>query len=109
MRINDKLFTPELVKELLNKEVTLQMKVAATGQAKGGDLIFLNSAADFRSEENFTVVLNKDAQASLSKAGIPLPRTHFEGKAIRVVGTLSTYNGRPQIVVSAAEKIQVVK
>jgi alkaline phosphatase D len=109
VRINDKLFTPDVVKEMLNKEVTLQMKVAATGQAKSGDLVFLNSAADFRSDDNFTIVLNKDAQDSLSKAGIASPRTHFEGKAIRVVGTLSMYNGRPQIIVSAAEKIQVVK
>ena len=103
VRINDKLFTPDLLKELLNKEVTLQMKVAATGQNKSGDLIFLNSSADFRSDENFTVVLNKDAQSSLNKAGITLPRTHFEGKTIRVVGTLSMFNGRPQIIVSAAE------
>jgi DNA/RNA endonuclease YhcR with UshA esterase domain len=94
---------------MLNKEVTLQMKVAATGQAKSGDLIFLNSSADFRSDENFTVVLNKDAQESLSKAGIEMPRTHFEGKAIRVVGTLSLFNGRPQIMVSAAKQIDIAK
>ena len=71
VRINDKLFTPELLKEWLNKEVTLQMKVAATGQAKSGELIFLNSSADFRSEENFTVVLSKDAQESLEQGRHP--------------------------------------
>ena len=34
---------------------------------------------------------------SLAKAGIALPRTHFDGKQIRVVGTLSLFAGRPQI------------
>ena len=38
-----------------------------------------------------------------------MPRTHFEGKTIRVVGTLSMFQMRPQIIVADAEKIQVVK
>ena len=107
VRINDKVMTPDLIKELLGKEVTLEMKVVATGETKKGDLVFLNSALDRMSDDNFTVVLNPQARASLAKAGIMLPRTHFEGKTIRVVGTLSLFGGRPQIIVSEAGKIQV--
>jgi len=108
-RINGKVLSNELVKELLNKEVTLEMKVVATGESKKGDLVFLNSALDRTSDDNFTVVLNKDAQASLAKTGVALPRTSFDGQTIRVVGTLSLFNGRPQIMVSDAKQIQVVK
>ena len=45
-RINGKLMTADLVKELLNKEVTVEMKVVATGETKKGDLVFLNSHID---------------------------------------------------------------
>jgi alkaline phosphatase D len=109
VQINGKVLTDELVKELLTKEVTLEMKVAATGEAKKGNRIFLNSAADFRADDNFTIVLEEKGQASLAKAGITLPRTHFQGKTIRVVGTLSMFAGRPQIIVADADKIQLVK
>jgi alkaline phosphatase D len=108
-RINGRVLSNEVVKALLKKEVTLEMKVIATGESKKGDLVFLNSALDRMSDDNFTVVLNQDAQASLAKAGIALPRGHFEGRAIRVIGTLSLFNGRPQIIVSDAKQIQIVK
>lgn len=109
VRINGNVMTADLIKELLKKEVTLEMKVVATGETKKGDLVFLNSHADRSSEENFTVVLNKDVRTSLAKAGIPLPRTHYDGKTIRVVGPLTLFNGRPQIIVADASKIDVVK
>jgi alkaline phosphatase D len=107
-RINGKLLTADLVKELLDKEVTVELKVVATGETKKGDLAFLNSHVDRASDENFTVVLNKDVRAGLAKAGINLPRTHFEGKTIRVVGPLTLFNGRPQIIVADAAKIQTI-
>ncbi|MBI2804710.1 MAG: alkaline phosphatase family protein [Planctomycetes bacterium] len=108
VRLNGAPLSADLVKKLLNKEITLEMKVVATGATKNGSLVFLNSAFDRASDENFTVVLNKQAQASLASAGLTLPRTHFEGKTIRVAGTLSLFGGRPQIVVSRAASIQVV-
>lgn len=101
------LVTPELVKERLGKEIVLDMTVLATGQSKSGDLVFLNSAGDRTSEDNFTIVLDKKGQASLKAAGIANPRTHFAGKEIRVTGTLSEFQGRPQIIVSDAAKIQL--
>jgi alkaline phosphatase D len=107
--INGKAITDELIKELMAKEVTLEMKVNATGAAKNGKRIFLNSAGDFRADDNFTIVLEEAGQASLAKAGIDMPRTHFQGKTIRVVGTLSMFNMRPQIIVADAAKIQIVK
>jgi alkaline phosphatase D len=104
VKVNGRPFTPESVKELLNKEVTLEMEVRATGGA--GGLVFLNSAADRTSPENFTVVLNKKAQESLKQNGVANPRMHFDGKAIRVVGVLSTFRDAPQIIVSDAKQIQ---
>ncbi len=109
VRIDGIVMSAEVVKLALNKEVAVEMKVVATGITKKGDLIFLNSAFDRTSDENFTIVLNQDAQASLAKAGITLPRTYFEGKSIRVQGPLTLFSGRPQIIVSSAAKIEVLK
>jgi DNA/RNA endonuclease YhcR with UshA esterase domain len=103
VRIDGKVMTADLVKELLKKEVTVEMTVLATGETKKGDLVFLNSSSDRTAADNFTVVLDKQAQA-----GIKMSRTQFEGKAIRVIGTLSLFSGRPQIIVSDAEKIRVL-
>lgn len=107
VRINGNAMTADLVKQLLAKEVTVEMKVVATGATKKGDLIFLNSSVDRFSDDNFTVVLDKKAQGSLAKGGVALPRSHFEGKTIGVVGTLSLFSDRPQIIVSAAAKIKI--
>ncbi len=107
-RIDGKIMTADVIKEMLNKEVTVEMKVVATGETKKSDLVFLNSHADRMSDENLTIVLNKDVRAALAKAGITLPRTHFEGKSIRVVGPLTLFSGRPQIIVADVQKIQVI-
>lgn len=47
-------------------------------------------------------------QAELAKLGITAPRVHFEGKSIRVVGPLTLFAGRPQIIVANAEKIRII-
>jgi alkaline phosphatase D len=107
-RINGNVMTADLVKQLVKKEVTVEMRVVATGETKKGDLVFLNSHVDRMSDENLTVVLNREVRAELAKAGITLPRTHFEGKTIRVVGPLTLFSGRPQVIVAEAAKIQVM-
>lgn len=100
--------TPELVKDLLNKEITLEMEIRATGQSKAGDLVFLNSSSDRGSEDNFTVVLDRKGLDSLKSKGIAAPRTHFEGKTIRVTGSLSMFRERPQVIISDAAQLEVV-
>ena len=105
VKINGQIITADVVKELLKKEVTVDLEVHATGVASG--LIFLNSAEDRKSADNFTVVLDQKAQAKLKEDGIN-PRSHFDGKMIRVVGVLSMFRDTPQIIVSDARQIQVV-
>jgi hypothetical protein len=104
--VNGKLLSAALVKELLGKEVTVRLTVAASGMSKAGDLVFLNSSANRMASDNFTIVLNKTVQGQLKGQGIPNPRAHFEGKTIDVTGTLSEFGGRPQIVPTAADKIK---
>jgi alkaline phosphatase D len=108
VKLNGKPLAAALVKELLQQEVKLEMTVLATGVSATNGLVFLNSEEDRKSEQNFTVVLDKKAQADLAAAGIANPRTHFDGKAIEVTGTLSMFREQAQIMVSAAKQIRVV-
>jgi DNA/RNA endonuclease YhcR with UshA esterase domain len=44
----------------------------------------------------------------LKAAGVDEPMTHYRGKTVRVTGTVSEFNDRPQIVVEDAGQITVV-
>jgi alkaline phosphatase D len=101
------ILTDAEIKKRLNKECTIEMTVRATGMSAG--LIFLNSAPDRLSDDNFTVVLDRKAQAKLKQGGVDDPREHYEGKALRVTGVLSLFRERPQIIVSDPAQIEILK
>lgn len=100
--------TAEAIKASLDKEVTLETPIVATGANKAGTLVFLNTEKDRNSPTNMTIVLNKKVQEEMRKAGVDNPRTHFAGKTVRVVGPVTLFQDRPQIMVEAASKISVV-
>jgi alkaline phosphatase D len=101
------LLTDEEVARHLKKKVTIEMAVTATGAA--GGLVFLNSASERLSEENFTVVLDGMAQEALKKTGVDDPRQHFDGRTVRVTGVLTLFRERPQIIVSELSQIEILK
>ncbi len=101
--------TAALVEKLLKTQVTIEMEVRATGMSGTGALIFLNSEDNRLSDDNFTVVINKEVQAKLKSAGVADIRGYFVGKTIRVTGTLSAFQDRPQIIVSEPERIQMLE
>jgi alkaline phosphatase D len=109
VRLNGQALTAALVKELLKKDVTLEMTVQATGMSAGNGLVFLNSETDRTNPDNFTVVIDKPGQQALQASGIANPREHFQGKKIAVTGTLSLFREQPQIIVSAANQIRLVE
>ena len=94
---------------MVGQKVTLEMKVNSTGQATNGSRMFLNSATSFRDPANFTVVLDMRVVGDkLKAAGVAEPLTYYRGKTVRVTGTVSLFNDRPQIVVEDAGQIAVV-
>jgi hypothetical protein len=92
----------------VNRKVTVELKVRGTGASKGGGLVFLNSLADRTLEGNFTVVLDKAALALLKGAGVESPQAYYDGKTLRVTGTLTLFREQPQIVVIDPAQIAVV-
>jgi alkaline phosphatase D len=96
--------------KMVGQKVTLEMKVNSTGQATNASRLFLNSSASFRDSANFTVVLDMRAVGDkLKAAGVDDPMAHYRNKTVRVTGTVSVFNDRPQIVVEDAGQIAVVE
>lgn len=87
----------------VGQKVVVEMQVQATGQPKGGGRLFLNSEKDFRSDQNFTVVLN--AAALKGKWA----KETFKDKVIRVTGTVSEFRGSPQIQVDDEKQLELIE
>ena len=98
--------TAKQVGEMVGKEITLDMKVAVVGKSKAGTTIFLNSA-DRKSPENFTVVIDKKGIESLKKAGVADPATAYKTQTVRIVGVVTSYQDRHELIVSDAAKIKL--
>ncbi|HEY1381457.1 MAG TPA: alkaline phosphatase D family protein [Gemmataceae bacterium] len=101
--------TPAEAAKKVNETVTLEMTVRATGKARDGSRVFLNSA-NFQDVDNFTVVLDvRKVGDALKAAGVADPAAYYRGKAVRVTGPVTLYREKPQIVVEDAGQIAVVE
>ena len=83
----------------VGEKVTVQFKVQSVG---GRTNIYLNSAKDFRSKDNFAVVIPSKLARGKFKG------VSFEGKTVRVTGKVSKANDSPRIEVEEAGQIEVV-
>jgi alkaline phosphatase D len=90
----------------VGEKVVIEMKVQATGQAKGGTRLFLNSEKDFKSDLNFTVVLNP---AGMKGKWEKATGDTFKNKVIRVTGTVSKFRDAPQIEVNDEKQIEFIE
>jgi len=95
--------------KFLNGRGTVEFVVqAANVQPSTPPIGFLNSEADFRSAENFTVVVFDEGLQKLKEAGVADFATHFANKKIRVTGQVTLRRERLQIVVSDPGQIEFV-
>jgi alkaline phosphatase D len=102
----DGAISPRDALKRIGQKVVIEMKVQGTGQPKGGGRLFLNSESDFRSDLNFTVVLNA---AAMKGKWAKATGDTFKGKVIRVTGTVSEFRGSPQIQVDDDKQIEFVE
>jgi alkaline phosphatase D len=85
------------------EKVTVQFTVASTG---GQANLYLNSEKDFRSKDNFAIVLPaKGRPASLANATGAM----FQGKTLRVTGVVKLNKDAPQIDVTEEGQLMIVE
>ncbi len=94
--------TAEMVKKCLKKKVVIRMTVKGVGASRKNQIGFLNSESDYTRPDNFTVVIRSKDLPTLDV----LQKT-YKTKTIRVEGTLTVYQGNPQIVVRDIKAIAV--
>lgn len=86
------------------EKVTVQFAVKSVG---GKATLYLNSQADFRAKDNFTVMLPAKAQTG---PWAKLDVTTLVGKTIRATGTVQTNKfGQTQLEVTDEKALEVVK
>jgi N-acetylneuraminic acid mutarotase len=107
VRVSDpaKPVTPAEAAKKVNEQVLVEMEVKSTG---GKDVCFLNSEADFKGDQNFTVFIPAAALEAFKAAKIDDPRTYYKGKTVRVTGTVTLYREKPQIKVELPAQVEVV-
>lgn len=98
---NPKPLTPAEAAKKLNEKVTVEMLVKSTG---GKENCYLNSEEDFKSDDNFTIFLSKDAKEKLKKAGIDDPAEYYKKKTIRATGRVFLVEKKPRIAIIEPEQ-----
>ncbi len=85
----------------IGEECAVYGKVITTKNI--GSRCFLDFDRDFRN--SFTVVINRECFDQFAEA----PETMFDGRNVRVTGKVVEYQGKPEIVVTSADQIQIVE
>jgi alkaline phosphatase D len=94
--------TPAEAARKPGEQVTVQYVVASTG---GQTNLYLNSEKDFRSKDNFAVVLTpKGKTGTWAKA----TGATFQGKTVRATGTVRLNKDNPQLEVTDEKQLEVV-
>jgi alkaline phosphatase D len=97
---------PAAALKMLGQEATVQFVVRGGRAVSGGKRILLNSEADFRSDKNFTVVVNESAMTGkLANAKFET----FKGKTVRVKGTVKKYQNQIEIEVIEEGQLEFVE
>src|SRR5262245_51551981 len=71
--------SPAEAAKKVNQTVTVEMQVKNVGKATSGKVFYLNSSADFKAKDNFTVVLFEKTVEAFKKDGVKDVTAHFKG------------------------------
>jgi len=98
--------TPAEAAKKVGETVTVQFLVKSGRAVNEGKRILLNSDADFKAKENFTVLLNqKGMTGPYEKATYDT----FKDKTVRATGKVSMYMTTPQLQIDEAAALVVVE
>jgi hypothetical protein len=108
--------SPRTVSEVLSAQqasersdqpVTVVFKVQSVGVNTRGTVFYLNSEKDYRDQKNFAVVIPRQVLDD-PEADVTRLRATYEGRHVRVVGTVNRYLGQAQIVVDNLGQVRPV-
>lgn len=105
-----KVLSPENAVGRAGEKATVEFRVEASTllSDRESPICFLNSNRNFKSNDNFTVVIFSEGLKKFQKAQIDDPASHFRNKLIQVTGEIGLRQGRPQIIVEYVGQIEIV-
>lgn len=89
-------------KQYVGYEITIEGKIVSVGQSGDGKINFLNFDRNWRGK--FYMVIFDDLAQTLDKPAKEL----FEGKTVRVKGTIDTHNGNPQLKIRSMKQVTFI-
>ena len=87
----------------------VKFEVKSSTFLRDKNVVFLNSEKNYRDEENFTVVIFKEALKKFAAAKIDDPAAKYKGKTILVTGGIRLRSGKAQIIVDEPDQISIVE
>ena len=104
---NDDVISLDKAKDHVGKSVTVKVTIKSSNFLKDRDICFLNSKANHRDADNFTIVLKEKGLAAFKEKKIDDPATHFKDKTILVTGKVEEYRDKLQIVVEKFDQVKL--
>jgi hypothetical protein len=92
----------------LNERVIVEMRVQASKSCTCSSQFFLDSEASKRDPNNLGVIVTSAGAVLFKDCAIDDPADHFQGKTIRVQGTVVLKENRPYIEVDDPSQIEMV-
>jgi eukaryotic-like serine/threonine-protein kinase len=90
-----------------DQQVKVEFQVQSVGVNTRGTLFYLNSEKNYQDRKNLAVVIPReileDQEATVTKL-----RATYEGRHVRVVGTVNRYRGQTQMVVEDVAQVRLV-
>jgi DNA/RNA endonuclease YhcR with UshA esterase domain len=99
--------SPLEARSRVNEQVTVEMVVKAAKNCPHCSQIFLDSEEDHHDPDNLAVAVTRIGKAKFKEAMIDDPAGHFQGKTVRVTGTVILKDNRPRIEVDDPGQIEV--
>jgi hypothetical protein len=101
--------TPVEALQRLNVPVIVEMPIKRTKSCTCSSQYFLDCEENKRDPKNLGLIVTGSGAARFKDTGIDDPAEHFQGKTIRVRGTVILKEGRPYIEIDDPGQIEVVK
>ena len=98
---------PDQAGNYIGQSCTVEMTAVRATKDRAGNKFFLNTKPKNADPGNLTVTWSKKVMDQLAQKGIPNIES-LKNKTVRVTGTVTTNQNRPQIVIESADQIQLV-
>jgi hypothetical protein len=100
--------TPDQAAKYVGQRCTIELTVQNFSKATRSDRYYLNTKANYRDEDNFTVTFTKPVFDQLRVRNVMDPKLYFEQRTIRVTGVVTEFNGRLQIEIDDLSQIELI-